>query len=273
MTENYPPAAVPPRYPSDPELPDYPSVTAQPPVWDETTPGGLREERGENGYGDSSDAGNGTAAVVKDQTADLGQGAVQAGKHAAGTAKEQAAAVTAEAARQGRDLARQAQGELSAQASEQQQRLAGSLQALSSELSSMASRSENPGVATDLVHQAAGTTRKVASWLEEREPGQLLEDVKTFARQRPGLFIALAAGAGLAAGRLTRGLASSGNNDAPSPPQPETLPPLPPDTTAGHAPAVAGFAPVPDEAPGSSVWDTPGPADLTGYPEQERGTL
>jgi hypothetical protein len=270
MTENYPPASVPPRYPSAPEPPDYPSVTAQPSIWDEAAPGGLPPE---SGHGESSGADQGTAGVVKDQAADLGQGAVQAGKHAAGTAKEQTAAVTAEAARQGRDLARQAQSELAAQAGEQQQRLAGSLHALGNELASMASQSQDPGVATDLVHQAAGTTRKVASWLEEREPGQLLEDVKTFARQRPGLFIALAAGAGLAAGRLTRGLASSGNNGSPSSIQPETLPPLPTDPSARVGPAGAGSAPVPDQTAAASAWDTPGLAHRLGYPEQAGGTL
>lgn len=214
--------------------------------------------------------------MVKDQAADLGQNAVQAGKHAADTAKEQASAVTAEAARQGKDLARQAQSELAAQAGQQQQRLAGSLHALGNELASMASRSENPGVATDLVHQAAGTTRHVASWLEDREPGQLLEDVKTFARQRPGLFIALAAGVGVAA-RLTRGLADSGSDGTPAPVQPapgqpaavpeETLPPLPELTVPDVAPAGANFAPVPEETPAPSAWDRPASAERPGYPE------
>jgi hypothetical protein len=270
MTENYPPASVPPSYPTAPEPPVYPPVTAQPSVWDEAAPGNLAPETGQ---GDSYGADQGTAGVVKEQAADLGQGAVQAGKHAAGTAREQTAAVTAEAARQGRDLARQAQGELAAQAGEQQKRLAGSLHALGNELAGMASQSQDPGVATDLVHQAAGTTRKVASWLEEREPGQLLEDVKTFARQRPGLFIALAAGAGLAAGRLTRGLTSSGNDGAPSPTQPEALPPLPTEPSAVGAPASAGSALTPDETAAASAWDIPRPADRQGYPEQAGGTL
>jgi hypothetical protein len=269
MTENYPPASIPPSYPPAPELPDYSPVEYQQPGWDEAAPVGHSQEAG---AAETTGADQGTAGVVKDQAADLGQNAVQAGKHAADTAKEQASAVTAEAARQGKDLARQAQSELAAQASQQQQRLAGSLHALGNELASMASRSENPGVATDLVHQAAGTTRHVASWLEDREPGQLLEDVKTFARQRPGLFIALAAGVGVAAGRLTRGLADGGSDDAPAPVQPapvqeETLPPLPELTVPDVTPAAAGFAPGPDETPAPSAWDRPAPAERPGYPE------
>jgi hypothetical protein len=265
MTENYPPASIPPSYPPAPELPDYPPVAYQQPGWDEAAPGGLSQEPGAV---ETTGADQGTAGVVKDQAADLGQNAVQAGKHAADTAKEQASAVTAEAARQGKDLARQAQSELATQAGQQQQRLAGGLHALGDELASMASRSENPGVATDLVHQAAGTTRQVASWLEDREPGQLLEDVKTFARQRPGLFIALAAGVGLAAGRLTRGLADSGgSDDTPAPVQEETLPPLPGDTVPEVTPASTGFGPIVDETPAPSAWDRPAPAERPGYPD------
>ena len=46
----------------------------------------------------------------------------------------------------------------------------------------------------------------MASWLENREPGDLLGEVQRFARNKPGTFLLLAAGAGVLAGRLTRGL-------------------------------------------------------------------
>ena len=46
----------------------------------------------------------------------------------------------------------------------------------------------------------------MASWLENRDPGSLLDEVKSFARQRPGTFLLAAAGAGLLAGRLGRSL-------------------------------------------------------------------
>jgi hypothetical protein len=40
-----------------------------------------------------------------------------------------------------------------------------------------------------------------------------VDELQSFARRRPGMFLAITAGAGLIAGRLTRGLkdASSGN--------------------------------------------------------------
>jgi hypothetical protein len=269
MTENYPPSSIPPSNPPAPPLPEYPPVPSQPPVWGEPAPGSRGQE---TGVGETPYANQGTADVAKDQASDLGQGAVEAGKDAAGTAMEETSAVAAEAARQGRDLARQAQGELTAQASQQQKRLAGSLHALGDELASMASQSASPGVATDLVHQAAGSTRNVASWLEEREPGQLLEEVKTFARKRPGLFIALAAGAGLVAGRLTRGLADGGGDDAPPPVQEETLPPLPELTVPGEAPADGRFATALDEDPVTSAWGSPAPDKSPFSPGQAGGS-
>lgn len=161
-----------------------------------------------------SDEDQGTADVVKDRAADLGHGAVQAGQQAADAAREQASNVTAEARRQGKDLIRQAQGQLMEQAARQQQRLAEELRGMSDELSAMASGPDRSGVAADLADQAAGTTRNVAQWLDEREPGQLLQEVKTFARQRPGIFLAVAAGAGLLAGRLTRGLVAEAHDQA-----------------------------------------------------------
>ena len=40
----------------------------------------------------------------------------------------------------------------------------------------------------------------------DRKPGQVVDEMQSFARRRPAVFLVLAAGAGLVAGRLTRGL-------------------------------------------------------------------
>ena len=70
----------------------------------------------------------------------------------------------------------------------------------------MARNSEQDGVATDLARQAADRARTAAGWLADRDPGSLLDEVRTFARRKPGTYLALALGAGVLAGRLTRGL-------------------------------------------------------------------
>jgi hypothetical protein len=74
----------------------------------------------------------------------------------------------------------------------------------------MARASDQPGVASDLVRQAAERSSSIASWLDGRDPGSLLDEVKSFARQRPGTFLLLAAGAGVLAGRLSRSLSAGG---------------------------------------------------------------
>jgi hypothetical protein len=154
-----------------------------------------------------------TADVAKEQAAQVGQGAADAGKHVAGVAQEQAASVASEAADQAKNLYEQTRQELRGQAATQQQRLAESVRSLGSELESMADRS-NAGTASDLVREASGRARDVAGWLDQRDPGALLQEVTDFARRRPGTFLAIAAGAGLIAGRLTRGAISEARSDS-----------------------------------------------------------
>ncbi|HEY2285364.1 MAG TPA: hypothetical protein VGH88_06435 [Streptosporangiaceae bacterium] len=155
----------------------------------------------------------GTADVVKDQAADLKQSGVEAGQHTVGVAQEQVSEVAAEATRQGRDLLVRAQQQVGDQVAEGQQRLAAELLSLGDELSSMADGSEQKGTAASLARQAATRVRGVGQWLDDRSPAQLVDDLQAFARRKPGTFLALAVGAGLAAGRLTRGLTSAQSDD------------------------------------------------------------
>jgi ElaB/YqjD/DUF883 family membrane-anchored ribosome-binding protein len=154
-----------------------------------------------------------TADVAKQQAGDVASGATDAGKHVASVAGEQAQQVAGEAKNQAKDLLHQTRGELTTQASEQQKRVAGGLRALSDEFGSMADKSDNPGIATDVTRQAAQRAQAVASWLDDREPGQILDEVTRFARRKPGTFLALAAGAGLLVGRLGRGLTAANSSD------------------------------------------------------------
>jgi hypothetical protein len=70
----------------------------------------------------------------------------------------------------------------------------------------MADGSTEPGMATDLAREAADKANQVAGWLDNRDPGAVLDEVRSFARKRPGAYLAIALGAGVLAGRLTRGL-------------------------------------------------------------------
>ena len=77
----------------------------------------------------------------------------------------------------------------------------------------MSQHSDQSGVATELARQGAGRTHDLATWLEDREPHEVLQELQTFARRRPGRFLLAAAGAGLLAGRLTRGIKDSATDD------------------------------------------------------------
>jgi ElaB/YqjD/DUF883 family membrane-anchored ribosome-binding protein len=211
-----------------------------------------------------------TADVAKDQAAEVAGTARDAGKHVASVAGEQAGQVASEATQQVKQLVHQTRGELTEQAANQQQRVASGLRSLSKELSTMAQGSEQPGMATDLVHQASQRAETVASWLEQREPGHVLDEVTRFARQRPGAFLALAAGAGLLVGRLGRGLkaASDDGNDGTSSRSPSA------DISAtGYAPAptpsVPTHPPTPGYGPSGGYEPAPGyvpPPPAPNYP-------
>ena len=124
------------------------------------------------------------------------------------TAATEAQGVKREVGTQARRLMDQVGTELNDQATEQQKRAAGGLRGVGSQLQKMADGSDEQGMAVDLVSQAASRVDSAASWLDDRDPGAVLEEVKSFARRRPGLFIAIAVGAGVVAGRLTKALMS-----------------------------------------------------------------
>jgi hypothetical protein len=155
----------------------------------------------------------GTADIMKDQAAELGRSGADAGKHAADVAREQASEVAAEAGRQGMELLREAQSELAAQAARGQQRLASELLSVSDELLSMADVPAGGGAAAGLARRASASTRAAGKWLEDRQPAQVINEIQSFARRKPGAFLVLAAAAGMAAGRLTRGIQAGSKQD------------------------------------------------------------
>ena len=144
--------------------------------------------------------------VAKDEAANVADQAKGAAQNVAETAKTEAKNVAYEAKNSARDLLHQAKSDLTSQAGTQQTKAAEGIRNISSQLRSMADAPDQQGVASDLIRQAADRSESVASWLDNRDPGSLLGEVKSFARQRPGTFLLLAAGAGLLAGRLGRSL-------------------------------------------------------------------
>jgi hypothetical protein len=162
----------------------------------------------------TTSSGSSTTQVAKEKAAALGQAAGERGGQVASTVADEAKHVASQARREARDLMDEGLGQLRDQAREGQQKTAKSLRAIADQLDDMAAKAEAPGVATDVVQEVSERARSVASWLEDREPGDLLSEVRGFARRRPGVFLAGAAVAGVLAGRLTRGVVAEVKQDS-----------------------------------------------------------
>lgn len=189
----------------------------------------------------------GTVDTAKQEASDLASTAKTEATDVVDTAKDQAASVAHEARTQAKDLYRTTTRELREQAGTQQQRLADGLRSVGDELDSMAESSAEPGVASDLVQQVSRRVGSAASWLSERDPSSVMDEVKRYARRKPGTFIAIAAVAGVVVGRLTRALASAASDEKDDA-----------QTGSSAVPATASAVPT-----ASAAADTPVYRDLT----------
>jgi uncharacterized protein YjbJ (UPF0337 family) len=144
---------------------------------------------------DTTQKAKATASATADESRHLG--------HVAG---EEAGNVAGEALTQARNLADEAKGQLTEQSRTQRDRLVGTMRTFSDDLQQMASSESAPsGFAADLMRQAAERTRQLVERIDGREPSDMLEDVRGFARRRPGTFLLGALAAGIVAGRVARG--------------------------------------------------------------------
>lgn len=170
-----------------------------------------------------SSAGDSSPKAKAKHAADEAQGQAQAvaqdakvkAKDLAGTAQQELGQVKDEAMDQVKSLAGSVQDQMGSQAQVQQERLAGQARTYADDLHRLVS-GEQPQ--NDAVRQAVASVADRAEALTQRletaSPQELLQDVRSFAARRPGTFLAVALGAGLVAGRLTRGMRDAGQSDA-----------------------------------------------------------
>ena len=165
--------------------------------------------------GGASGSGSGSGSKVdtaKGEAKQVAGAAVDSGREVAATAKGEAQNVVAETKQQARSLLETVRSEVGEQAGAQQNLVADALHSLSKELGSMASSSQESGPLTDLAHQASRKGGEIAHWLQDREPTDVLEEVRSYARRRPGTFLVLCGLAGVVAGRLTRSAVATRTN-------------------------------------------------------------
>lgn len=231
-----------------------------------------------HGDNTSPESQRSTPEVARDEAADVARTAADRGGEVAGTAREQASRVASETTRQARNLLHEGREQLTGQARQGQQRAADGLHTLATQLRQMSEKTDEQGMAAEVARQASERAHGLASWLERREPGDLLDEVRRFARRKPGMFLVGAALAGVAVGRLTRGAIAAqsddsddGRTDTPTPPngaygtpEPTGYPSAP--TTrpyVAQTPDAPGYAMPP--ATGQPGYGTPPVPDQPGY--------
>lgn len=188
---------------------------------DDETGSGSRTDQAKNQAkqtaGQAADTAKETAGVAKEQAGQVAGAAKDAAGQVAGTTKDQATRVAKDALGQARELYGQATSELSSQASQQQSKAASTLHTFSQDLSKMGrGETTDSGLASELVQNLSQRASGIATWLEQREPADVLHEVRQFAARRPGLFIALAATAGVVGARLTKALVAEAKSNVES---------------------------------------------------------
>lgn len=168
---------------------------------------GSSSRRAERPAGDSSQES--TAGQAKDAAADVASHGQDAAADVARTGQQAAGQVAGEAKERASDLLGQTRTQLREQAETQRTTAVQALQDLGQQLSAMTDNAKSDdakGSAVDAVITARDRISDVADWLDRRDADEVLEDVRKFGRQRPGAFLLTAVLAGVAAGRLTRGV-------------------------------------------------------------------
>lgn len=207
MTEDFTrPAADPRTLGQEAGAPARPPVGPPPVIPPPGAPAPVTTTPVDESSGDRTD-------TAKQEGAKVAETAKDQASQVAGTAKEEAQRTVGEAKRQAQDLLRQGQSELSTQADAQQERLASGLRSFSTEMNQLADGVQEPGLATQVARWASQLADDTGRWLEERDSSSTLAEVRRYASRNPGTFVLIAAGLGLAAGRVARSLKDAGDED------------------------------------------------------------
>src|SRR4029453_5472677 len=198
------------------------------------------------------------AGVARDEARDV-----------AGDVREEAQAVASEAATQVHNVVDSTRSALRSQARQGTERASGALGDLGSQLRALAEGDrEGAGGVGRCANEAGARLRSMADRLSSKGFDGVVDDVQSFARRRPGAFLAIAAATGFVAGRLFRGAQAASSSEASSS---ETPSPGAPEIGAGQREdvQVAGGPPPPRLPPGAARPTGGGPAPASGAPTAE----
>ena len=165
---------------------------------------------------EDSGSGDGAKATARREASHVKDSAMSEAHDVAQTTKEQAQAVASDVREQAQTLLDESRSQLADQAGTQRDRAVESLRSLAGELDDMASQSAHSGLGAQLAREGGQRAHQVADFLDGREPGQLLDELRELGRRRPGAFLAGAAVAGVVVGRISRGAMGARKSDSAS---------------------------------------------------------
>jgi uncharacterized protein YjbJ (UPF0337 family) len=150
--------------------------------------------------------------TAKEQASATAGQAKEAAGEVAGTALDQARTVAEEARRQAGSAVGDLRGRVTEEVEGQTRRAAGTVHQWADDLAELARNAPGDSPARNLVSKAADGGHRAADYLDRHGVEGMTEDLKGFARRRPGAFLAGAALAGFAVGRMAKagGKAQSG---------------------------------------------------------------
>lgn len=126
------------------------------------------------------------------------------GRHLSNEVQERVGQLAHETGDELRHIVDDAKLKARSQADEQAKRAAETLRGLAGQLDSMAKGAEQKGPIVSFAHTGAERVERFADHLEQDGLQGVVNDVESFARRRPGLFLAASMGMGMALGRLYR---------------------------------------------------------------------
>lgn len=188
---------------------------------DSESPGAPQAVKDEaaQGAGTAVEQGKQTASAAADAIGQTAGTAAEGAKQVASEAAQQVGEVTRQATEQARDFVAEAQSQLHEQASSQTRRAADGLADVGRQIRALGEGdTDHAGFAADAAKQLAARVEELARRIERRGFDGAVEDLRTFARRRPGAFLLSAAATGFVVGRLGRGAQVAQESSSPSSP-------------------------------------------------------
>jgi hypothetical protein len=133
----------------------------------------------------------------------------------ASSARQEAGALAQEVREQASTVLGNARGQIEEQADAQTRKVGEGIQTARRQLDSMTQNAE-PGFVTSLAQQLSDSLGSIGDTIDEGGLHALADDVRSFARRQPGLFLIGAGAAGFVAARLLRHAGSAASTEQPT---------------------------------------------------------